>query len=76
MAQEDAEELKADTIASLAFASILFGGSVWASLPKMFDSLDPSKLEDVLLLLRSLFSVRFNSNLAKWICTYWKYIEE
>jgi len=64
MAQDDVEELKAETIASIAFASVLFGGSVWASLPKMFNSVDPSKLVNTLLLLRSQLSVRFNSNLA------------
>ena len=76
MAQVTVEELKADKITSLAFASVLFGGSVWASLPKMFSSLDPAKLEDVLSLLRSLLQARFNLNLANWICASWKYLEE
>ena len=76
LAQVKAKELSSDQISSIAFASVLFGGSVWASLPKMFGSLEPSKLEDSLSLLCSQLAVRFNSNLASWICIHWKYLEE
>ncbi len=76
MAQNDVEELKPETIASIAFASVLFGGSIWVALPKMLNVLEESKLEDTLLLLRSLLAVRFNESIAQWICTSWKYIEE
>jgi hypothetical protein len=40
LAQEDVEELKAGTVASIAFASVLFGGSIWATLPKMLNTLE------------------------------------
>jgi hypothetical protein len=71
-----AGDLSVEEITSIAFASVLFGGSVWASLPKMFNSIDPSKLEDVLLSFHSLLSIKFNDSIATWVCTYWRYLEE
>jgi hypothetical protein len=53
-------ELSIGEIASIAYASILFGGSVWISLPKMFNTIDPSKLEQVLSLLSPLIAIKFN----------------
>lgn len=76
MAQTIAGELTVKEIASIAFASVLFGGSVWASLPNMFNSLDPSKLEDVLSLWGPLISARFNKHLSKWLRISWKCIED
>ena len=64
LAQVKAKELSPEEISSIAFASVLFGGSVWVSLPKMFNSLDSAKLEDSLSLLCSQLTVRFNENLA------------
>jgi hypothetical protein len=76
LAQVKANELTPEENSSIAFASVLFGGSVWDSLTKMFAGLDPVNLEDTLSLLHSQLTDRFNKNLAKWICTSWKYLEE
>jgi hypothetical protein len=64
LAQLKAKELSSEEISSIAFASVLFGGSVWVSLPNMFDSLETAKLEDSLSLLHYQLAVRFNENLA------------
>lgn len=45
---------------SIAFASFLFGGSVWTSLPRMFASLDVDKLDQVLSNFCSLLIGKFD----------------
>lgn len=42
----------------------------------MFCRLDESKLDDVLSRLRSMLATKFTASLAKWFCTYWRYLEE
>jgi hypothetical protein len=59
-AQKEAEYISVEKIVALAYASILFGGPVWISLPKMFNSIDPSKLEEVLSLLCPMIAIKFN----------------
>jgi hypothetical protein len=58
-AQDDTMALSSEEISSIAFASVLFGGSAWASLPKMLSSLEPSKLDDTLSSLCSLLVAKF-----------------
>ena len=76
LAQKKVDDLSVEEITAIAFASVLFGGSVWASLPKMFHRVEPSKLEDVLCSLCPLLVPRFNDNLVRWFRTSWMYIEE
>jgi hypothetical protein len=45
LAQIKAKNLSVEEISSLAFASVLFGGSCWASLPRMFNLLDAQVLD-------------------------------
>ena len=68
--------LSVEGFVAIAFASVLFGGSVWASLPKMFDNIESAKLECVLGFFEPLLYSKFSKNLAKWFRTSWKYIEE
>ena len=64
MAHTKVEDLSVEEITALAYASVLFGGSVWASLPRAFQRLDSTKLDDVLRSLHSLLVTKFNDNLA------------
>jgi len=64
MAKSKLEDLSVEEITAVTFASMLFGGSCWEQLPKAFNSLEPSKLEDVLCSLRPLLVAKFNANLA------------
>jgi hypothetical protein len=67
--------LSVEEITAIAFASVLFGSSCWASLPKMFGALEPITLDDVLCSLRLLLASKFNDSLAQWFCVSWKYLE-
>ena len=64
LAQSKVDLLSNEEISSIAFASVLFGGSAWKSLPNMFNSLEPAKLEDVLSFLEPLLTGKFNYNLS------------
>ena len=75
-AQTSVEDLSVEEIAAIAFASVLFGGSAWTSLPKMFSNIEPSKLDLVFHFLCPLLVARFNLNLVKWIVASWRYLEE
>jgi len=68
--------LSEEKISAIVFASVLFGGSCWASLPKLFSSLDPAKLDEVLILLSPHFAAKLNECLAQWFCTSWRYLED
>jgi hypothetical protein len=68
--------LEAGESSAIAFASLLFGGSCWASLPKAFNALDPAKLDEVLLILSPLLAAKFNECLAKWFCSSWGCLED
>ena len=76
LAHSKVEDLSSEKITAIAFASVLFGGSCWTSLPRAFNRLDSARLEDVLLSLRSLLATKFGERLAKWFCISWRYIEE
>lgn len=70
------DELSTEEITAIAFASVLLGGSVWASLPRMFCRLDESKLTEVLFRLKPLLATKFTAPLAEWFCASWRYLEE
>ena len=38
-AQDVSDTMSIEEVTAIAFASVIFGGAVWSSLPKMFDSL-------------------------------------
>lgn len=76
LAHTKVEELSAEEITAITFASVLFGGLGWASLPRMFCRLDAFKLEDVLSRLRPMLATKFIDPLAEWFCTSWRYLEE
>ena len=44
LAQSMTDILSNEEISSIAFVSMVFGGSVWTSLPKMLNSLESTKL--------------------------------
>lgn len=75
LALESIGNLSIEEISSIAFACVLFGGSAWTSLPKLFASLDALKIEAVLVSFESLLTAKFSNNLAKWICCSWRYLE-
>lgn len=75
LAHSMVKTLSVEKISALAFASILFGGSCWASLPKMFNNLEPAKLDETFLLLSPRFATKFNEHLARWFCSSWRYLE-
>jgi hypothetical protein len=64
LAHTKVDVLSVEVVTAIAFASVLFGGSVWASIPTMFSNLESSKLESVLDSLRPLMVAKFNENLA------------
>jgi hypothetical protein len=76
MAHTMVDELSDEQITATAFASVLFGGSVWASLPRMFCRLDESKLTEVLFRLCPILAAKFTLPLAEWFCASWRYLEE
>lgn len=76
LAQSMVKTLSTEEISAIAFASVLFGGSCWSSLPRLFNSLDPAKLDEVLMLLSPHFAAMFNECLTRWFCASWRYLED
>lgn len=69
------DELTVEEFSAVVFASVLVGGSCWASLPKTFLTLEPSKLEEVLQNVSPFLATKFNSVLVDWFCNSWRYLE-
>ena len=76
LAHTKVDELSVEQVTAIAFASVLFGGSAWASLPRMFYRLDEFKRDEVLSRIKPLLATKFTTPLAEWFYTSWKYLEE
>ena len=75
-AQLTIKRFTVEQISSVAFASFLFGGFTWAGLPRMFESLDSNKLNEVLFRFAFSLSTKLDNNLANWVRLNWRYLEE